>query len=143
MAYKKQSSLDDKINLIEKVNKIKSKAKKPFYFNSRISWFYETFICCSRCINQNKLTIFQKTWSILNNNLEITYVLKKNIEFDFLKKLILTNKEYFLFPFQFKYINIGNMSSTMSYLNSLNNRYEEKFENFKDKDLFIKGSINK
>ena len=58
--------------------------------------------------------------------MEITHVIKKNLEFDFLKKLILSNKEFFLFPNQFKYINIGNMSATMNYLNFLNDISKEK-----------------
>lgn len=53
-------------------------------------------------------------------------MIKKNLEFDFLKKLILTNKEFYLFPYQFKYINVGNMSATMSYLNFLNDISKEK-----------------
>jgi len=137
IGFKKQTSLEDKIILIEKVNKFKSKAKKEFYFNGGISWFYETFGCCSKCFNKKKLVIFEKTMNILDNNLEILHVLKKNLEFDFLKKLILTNKEYYLFPFQFKYINIANLTSTMNYLKILEDISKGKVKPPFENDLKI------
>jgi len=143
MAFLKKPSLEDKIILIEKINKIKSKAKKRFYFNSRISWCYNTFKCCSICLNKNKVSIFDKTSSILKKNLEIAHVIKKNLEFDFLKKLILTNKEFYLFPFQFKYINITNMTSTINYLNFLNDISKEKVEKPNEEVRFIEGKKNK
>lgn len=110
------------------MNKIKGEAKKRFYFNTRKAWFYSVFKCCKHFLNKNKLKVLKKTNAILKKNMEITHVIKKNLEFDFLKKLILTNKEFYLFPYQFKYINVGNMSATMNYLNLLNDISKEKFD---------------
>jgi len=120
------TSLDEKVFLVEKLNKIKGEAKTRFYFSSRKAWCFNTFKCCKNSFNKNKIQVLEKTNSILKKNMEITHVIKKNLEFDFLKKLVLTNKEFYLFPFQFKYVNVGNMSATMKYLNFLDNTSKDK-----------------
>jgi len=114
------TSLDEKVLIVEKLNKLKGEAKTRFYFGSRKAWYYSTFKCCKNFFNKNKLEVLDKTNSILKKNMEIIHVIKKNLEFDFLKKLVLTNNELYLFPFQFKYVNVGNMTETMKYLNFLN-----------------------
>lgn len=60
-----------------------------------------------------------KTMEIIKKNIEISEMIKKHFELDFLKKLLLNENEQKLFPYQFKYLNLQNLEPTKKFLNLL------------------------
>lgn len=101
------------------MNKIKNKAKVKKVINAERFFCYETCGIFSMCFNKDKKYIAKITGKIIKNNLETSQIIKKHLELEFLKKLLLKQEDLNLFPYQFKYLNLGNMSSTKIFLDKL------------------------
>jgi len=61
----------------------------------------------------------RNTLKIIKKNIEISEIIKKHFEMEFLKNLLFKEDERNLFPYQFKYLNRRNMTSTKKYLDLL------------------------
>ena len=61
----------------------------------------------------------KNTLKIIQKNIEISEIIKKHFELEFLKNLLLKEDERNLLPYQFKYLNMSNMNSTKKYLDLL------------------------
>ena len=111
--------IEENLIFIEKMNKIKNKAKERKAISTERFFCYEKFNIFRLCFDNNKRYIAKKTIKIVKNNLEIKELIKNHLELQFLKKLLLQEQELNLFPYQFKYLNTGNMPATKSYLDKL------------------------
>ena len=98
-------------------NKLESSITNP----SEISPYDLMFACCKKCNPKNKpkYEIIKKCGNILEKALNIEYIIKKNLELDFLKEHLLTQTEHNLFKYHFKNLNISNLDKTISYLKLL------------------------
>jgi len=101
------------------MNKVKNVAKKKIDITTLKFWLYETFKICSCCFNRNSKYIVKNTLKIIQKNIEISEIIKKHFELEFLKNLLLKEDERNLLPYQFKYLNMSNMNSTKKYLDLL------------------------
>jgi len=103
---------------LEKINKIKEKAiKKVTFSTEQICLYSSCFKCC--CMNKDKKYLVQKAIKLVEKNIEVSEIIKKNFEMEFLKRLLLNEHEYNLFPYQFKNINLKNVIDSKNYLNNL------------------------
>lgn len=114
--------------MIEKINRVKNVAKNKTPISIEKFWFYETCNICSCFFDRSTNYIAKNTNRIIKKNIEITEIIKKHFELEFLKNLILEEDERNLLPYKFKYLNRGNMSSTKKYLDllSIKDFYEKK-----------------
>ena len=70
---------------------------------------------------------------IIDENIEISGLIKKNIEVNFMKRLLLSQNERYLFDHQFRYLNLGNTKETNIHLDNLKSLNEKrKFEDCVD-----------
>lgn len=96
------------------------------------------FICmqwgCKRCKNGKKkrYDILEKCGDIIDSSIEINNIVKRMFEIEFLKKLILTDRQEHLLKFQYRYLNLNNYNETMKFLNIFETSEEAKL----DKHLF-------
>ena len=70
---------------------------------------------------KNKYEILNKCKEIIDDYLQINFMVKKFMEFENLKKLILTENQRKLMKYQFQYLNFENHDKTIEYLNNLEN----------------------
>lgn len=115
----KNIDIKDNLILIEKINRVKNSAKKKIPITTEKFWFYEACKFCSCCVNRDSKYIAKNTLRIIKKNIEISEIIKKHFELEFLKNLLLKEDEKNLLPYQFKYLNMSNMSSTKKYLDFL------------------------
>ena len=135
----KDTNIENKLILIEKMNKIKNQAKIRRAITTERFFCYETCDIFKMCFDKNKKYIANKTLKIIKNHLEISEIIKKHFELEFLKKLLLKEEELNLFPYQFKYLNLSNMKSTKNFLDKLNlGEFQRKINNEDLEEEFIK-----
>lgn len=99
--------------------------KNRYYIGFGKAWCYKMCGFCMKGKNRNDLILTSQARLLIYWNLEISNIMKKLLEFDFLKKFVLSEKEYRLFNFTLRYLNTGNMPATLKYLKQiedLNNR---------------------
>jgi hypothetical protein len=96
------------------IQKKKEKKKvKPSIFD---------FFCMNFCFGpckrgkMKKYTILEKCGEIIDRTVEINYLMRKMFEVDFIKKLILSERQRNLLKFQFRYLNFNNYEQTMNFL---------------------------
>ena len=111
--------LRETLSLIEKINKIKNKAKKKIYFSFEKLWFWSICKLCKCFINKNNKKIVTKSILLIEKNLEISNLIKKNIEVDFLKQIVMNEDERNLIDYKFKILNVGNPNATLDFLDDL------------------------
>ena len=126
--------IEEKFALIRKMKKIKKIAMNKIIISPEKFWIYNSCKFCKCLFNKDKVFIAGKSTDLLTKNIEISEIIKKHFEIDFIKKLLLTEDELELFKFQFKYLNISNMDLTKEYLNNLytghlKEDYEEDYQN--------------
>jgi hypothetical protein len=94
----------------------KKKYKKRVHPRAR-DFFCMTF-CFAPCKKgrMKKFEIFEKCGEIIERSVEINNLVRKMFEIDFIKKLILTERQLNLLKFQFRYLNLSNYEDTMSFL---------------------------
>ena len=136
----KEKLLDNKNFKIQFLNKLIDqnqfdsihKIKKQLINKKRISsleyWVLNTLTCLNKCFNPNRHKISNKIDKLILKNLEISSIIKKNFDLDFLKKLLLTEKQNEIFKYQMRYINFANLDESMQYLRNLEG------ENYKKED---------
>jgi hypothetical protein len=101
------------------MNKIKNIAIKKIKIPSIKYWLYSSFNFCKCFFNKDKYHITEKSTDIINKNIEVSNIIKKHFEIDFIKKLFLNEDELNLFKNQFKYLNIKNMKNSKEYLDNI------------------------
>ena len=131
----KEIELEEKFNLCKKMNKIKSLAKKKIEISTEKFWIYNSCKFCKCFFNKDKLYISEKGLNIVKKNIEISEIIKKHFEIDFIKKLLLNGDELELFKFQFKHLNINNMRATKEYLSNLYNGHLKEDDIQYDKEM--------
>lgn len=94
----------------------KKKYKKRVHPRAR-DFFCMTF-CFAPCKKgrMKKFEIFEKCGEIIERSVEINNLVRKMFEIDFIKKLILTERQLNLLKFQFRYINLNNHEDSMNFL---------------------------
>jgi hypothetical protein len=94
----------------------KKKYKKRVHPRAR-DFFCMTF-CLAPCKKgrMKKYEIFEKCGEIIERSVEINNLVRKMFEIDFIKKLILTERQLNLLKFQFRYLNLNNYEDTMNFL---------------------------
>lgn len=96
------------------------------------------FICvqwgCTPCKrrNEKKFAILEKCSSIIDTNIQINHIIRKLFELEFLKRLLLSEKQRQLIKYQFRYINLKNFEDSIKFLEILEEPEDEEF----DKKLF-------
>jgi len=96
-------------------------AKKKVEINTEKFWFYRSCKFCKCLINKDLFLIAKRGVDIVKKNIEISEIIRKHFEIDFLKNLLLNKEELRLFKYQFKNLNLNNMIITKSYLDYLYN----------------------
>jgi hypothetical protein len=117
----KKLKIEERFFLFRKMNMIKDIAKKKIEISPHKFWLYISCKICKCLFNKDKLFIAEKSTDLITKNIEISEIIKKHFEFDFIKKLLLTEDELELFKYQFKYLNINNMDLSKKYMNDLYN----------------------
>jgi hypothetical protein len=99
--------------------------------------FCMNFMFCKN--KRKKLLVVDMAFDIIENHMQIENIIKKLMEVEILKKLLLGNKKALLFDQQFKKLNIGNVDKTVDYLETFiidpKRRFKLKqFEKVDDKE---------
>merc|ERR1711957_481812 len=116
---KEKIDLRSKLVLIEKMNRIKKKAIKRVFISTEKFWALTVCKIFSCCIDKQKRQVVNKSIKVVKQNMEISEVIKNNLEFKFLMKFLLEKDEQNLVAYKFKYLNLGNIKETKNYLDEL------------------------
>jgi hypothetical protein len=83
------------------------------------------FLCISCCwdsckkYKRQRYNLLEKCIDIADKYTQINFITKKLFEIEYIKSLILTEKEKKLMKFQFKYINFKNYDDSMNFLDGI------------------------
>lgn len=150
-----KENLDTTYNLevdfrdIIELHREKKKKKKKY----RISILEYLFIlkcsCCCKKKFAKKKEILTKCKDVIDEYLQINNIIRKFMEFELIKKLLMTENQRKLLKYQFKYLNFDNPDSTINYLDSLISKVKpdedmyDKDENNFDTDLRMIDNFSK
>ncbi len=67
---------------------------------------------------KTKRKIYDKSLNISDHYMDIVNIIRKFMEFDFIKKVLMTDSQIKLMKYQYQYLNINNPNETINYLDS-------------------------
>jgi hypothetical protein len=79
---------------------------------------------------RNKLFVIEKSSEIIDKKLQVENLVKKLLEFEMLKKLLLGSRKSMIFDQNLKKLNIGNVKKTMGYLKQFGKVKKLKLKKF-------------
>lgn len=119
----------------------KKKNKIPYNVST---WEYYIGYMCKKNFNKRlkkRDEIYEKSLKITDYYMDIINIIRKFMEFDFIKKVLLSDPQRALMKYQYKYLNMNNHDETVNYLDSfmdkrkMNEDLYEKEEDKLDVDL--------
>jgi hypothetical protein len=79
------------------------------------------------CKNKRKkLVVIDKSMDIIDDHMQVDNIIRKLLDLEMLKKIVLGNKRALVFNEQFRFLNIGNVPQTMKYLEQFELTREDK-----------------
>jgi hypothetical protein len=132
---------------VKNINKSNELRKKNLIIR-KISIFemISSLICIFK--KKDKYQILDKCKEFADTTFNLNYVINKLFEINFIKHLILKEKEYRIFDHQKdKYINLSNLEKAEEYLDSLNSLVQdhkfdlENYENIKNSSIGIREKL--
>ena len=85
--------------------------------------FMRSFRCCFK--DKHKYDLLYKCLDIIKELTQVENVIKNQIEFIFLRKLLLTENQNMLFKFIFRKIDFANPELALKYLSDINEKQPE------------------
>jgi len=107
-------------------HKEKKKNKKPYKIGSWEYYISNTWKFMFKEKLKNKREIFDKSLNITDYYMDIINIIRKFMEFDFIKKVLMSNPQRRLMKYQYKYLNMNNPDDTIEYLDSFLNQEKLK-----------------
>merc|ERR1711957_614320 len=117
-----------------KYHQEKKKYKTPYKISN---WEYYVGNTCRFLFREKlkrKREIYDKSLNITDYYMDIINIIRKFMEFDFIKKVLMTDPQRVLMKYQYQHLNVNNHDKTVEYLDSFLDKLKLKENIYDDEE---------